>query len=261
MNRIVTALLLGLLFSVSASAQFHTASVSYSDEDESQIKPNILKLNVAALALKNISIQYERILTRRSSVALGLRYAPETTLPLTSMIKKAVLDEPGTERSLAGTIENATLANFAITPEYRLYLGKGYGQGFYIAPFYRYAVYDVKKMNVTYGEAMSKNIDLGGKFTTNTGGILLGAQWYLAKCLKLDLWILGPGYGTGKGNIEGVNQGNFTPADKEDIRKELDKIDIPLTKKTYEITDNAVKLKLDGPWAGIRSGITVGVKF
>lgn len=261
MNRIVITVLSGLLFFVSASAQLNTASFSYSDEDESQVKPNIIKLNVAALALKNISVQYERILTRKSSVALGLRYAPEATLPLTSVIKKAVLDEPSAERSVASTIENATLANFAITPEYRVYLGKGYGQGFYIAPFYRYAVYDVKKMNVAYGEAMSKNIGLGGKFTTNTGGILVGAQWYLAKCLKLDLWILGPSYGTGKGNIEGVNQSNFTPADKEDIRRELDKMDIPLTKKTYEITDNTVKLKLDGPWAGVRSGITVGVKF
>lgn len=261
MSRKVTAVLLSILFAVPVSAQLHTAPASYSEGDESQRKPNILKLNVAALALKNISVQYERILTRRSSVALGLRYAPEATLPLASLVKKAVLDEPGTDKSAASTIENATLANFAITPEYRLYLGKGYGQGFYIAPFYRYAVYDVKKMNVGYGDGMSKNIDLGGTFTTNTGGILFGVQWYLAQCLKLDLWILGPAYGTGKGNIEGISSVNFTTADKEDIRKELDKMDIPLTEKTYEITDNAVKLKLDGPWAGIRSGITVGVKF
>ncbi len=262
MKRTVTGVLLIIIFCTSASAQLNRASVSYTDEDESQVKPNIVKLNIAALALKNISAQYERILTRRSSVALGLRYAPEATLPFASAIKKAVLDEPGKNRSVASTIENATLANFAITPEYRLYLGKGYGQGFYIAPFYRYAAYDVQKMNVEYGnEASKKNIDLGGKFNTHTGGILLGAQLYLAKCLKLDLWILGASYGTGKGNIEGVNAVNFSATNKEDISRELDKIDIPLTKETYQITDNSVKLKLDGPWAGLRSGITIGVKF
>lgn len=262
MNRIVLYTLLGMMLSASASAQFNTASVSYNNGDKNQFKPNIVKLNVTALALKNISLQYERILTRRSAVAVGLRYAPEATLPLTSVIKRALLNEPGAERSVVSTIENTTLANFAITPEYRIYLGKGYGEGFYIAPFYRYAVYNVKKMNVEYGDEMpAKNINLSGKFTANTGGILFGAQWNFAKCFKLDWWILGPSYGAGSGNIEGINSINFTAADKADIRKELDKIDIPLTEKTYEITENTVKLKLDGPWAGLRSGITLGVKF
>jgi hypothetical protein len=35
-------------------------------------------------------------------------------------------------------------------PEVRFYLGKGYGKGFYIAPFYRNLKYDITGVNFTY---------------------------------------------------------------------------------------------------------------
>ena len=47
-------------------------------------------------------------------------------------------------------IESIQLSNFAITPEFSfLYWQKGYSRGFYIARFYRYAIYKVNQLRFT----------------------------------------------------------------------------------------------------------------
>jgi hypothetical protein len=46
-----------------------------------QEKPNVLKMNLFALAVKNLSFQYERAFTKKSSVALGFGFMPSTNLP------------------------------------------------------------------------------------------------------------------------------------------------------------------------------------
>ena len=226
-------------------------------------KKNIIKVNLLALAIKNYSAQYERILGRRSSLALGFRYMPVATLPFTSEIKKQI-DKRATSSTddVYETLNNAKIGNFAITPEYRYYLGKGYGKGFYLAPFYRYSQYEISDVKVEYGsDTEPKHVILNGDFSAHTLGLLLGAQWNLSKSITFDWWILGPSYGMGKGNGVGSNSKNFTEQDKIDIKRELDNLDIPLTNKTYEIGENSVRMKLDGPWAGVRAGLTLGIKF
>jgi hypothetical protein len=256
MKKFSLCLLMFLLCTLSLSAQ------KDNKDNNSPYKQNIVKLNLTSLILKNISVQYERSITRKSAFALGVRYAPASALPFKSLIKENVLEDD-TDPSVSNTIDRIRLSNIAITPEYRFYLGKGYGKGFYIAPFYRFAIFDIKDVNIVYDETVTPNqsIDLSGKFTSHTGGLLLGAQFNLGKSVTLDLWILGPAYGVGKGNIKGTSPITFTQEDKDNIRQELDELDIPLTDKSYEITDNSVILKLTGPWAGLRSGITVGIRF
>ena len=41
---------------------------------ETANKKNIIKLNLVALGLKNISVQYERVLSKRFSFAAGVRF-------------------------------------------------------------------------------------------------------------------------------------------------------------------------------------------
>ena len=86
-------------------------------------------------------------------------------------------------------IESVQLSNFAITPGFRFYIGrKGYGRGFYIAPFYPYAIYKVNQLRFTYENDLGDDlkIDLSGKLNSNTGGLLFGAQWPLGKRLCID---------------------------------------------------------------------------
>ena len=102
---------------------------------------------------------------------------------------------------------------------------------------------------------------MNGDFSAHTLGLMAGAQWNLSKSITFDWWILGVSYGMGKGSGVGNNSRNFTEQEKVDIKRELDNLDIPLTKVNYTIGDNSVNVKLNGPWAGLRAGLTIGIKF
>jgi hypothetical protein len=41
----------------------------------------------------------------------------------------------------------------------------------------------------------------------------------------------------------------------------MEDIDISLTDKTVNVTSNSASLKFDGPWAGLRTGLSIGVRF
>jgi hypothetical protein len=143
-----------------------------------------------------------------------------------------------------------------------LYLGKGHGRGFYIAPFYRVARYKTNTLSFDYqGAGTSGTINLSGTLTSNTAGILFGSQWFIGKHVVLDWWLFGPHYGSGKGDFEGTSTKPLTQQEQDDLRQTLNDIDIPLTDKTVNVTANRASLKLSGPWAGIRSGISIGVRF
>jgi hypothetical protein len=222
-------------------------------------KKNFVKINLTSIALKNYSLQYERVLNKKISALVAFRTMPSTTLPFKDQILKAVDDGDATTKN---TIENFHLSNIAITPEIRFYLGKGNGHGFYIAPFYRYAKYKTNALPFDYeGASTSGTINLSGTLTSNTGGLLFGAQWFIGKHVLLDWWIFGPHYGNGKGNFEGVSSKPLTQEEQDDLRETLNDIDIPLTDKTVTVTANGASFQLSGPWAGIRGGLSIGVRL
>ena len=222
---------------------------------------NFIKTNPMGIVLKNYSIQYERAISRKISAALTFRTMPSTTLPFKDQIVKSVGDnDPDTKE----TIEKFKLSNFAITPEIRLYLSKrGYGRGFYIASFYRLAVFKTDDLNFTYSNSanISSTIKLSGKLTSNTGGLLFGVQWPLGKHLCLDWQILGPHLGSGMGEFKGVSSQPLTQEEQDDLKQELNDLDIPFTNKTVSVNANGASLKLNGPWGGIRTGLSVGFRF
>jgi len=230
--------------------------------NEEQIPPfNLVKLNLTGILLKNYSLQYERVLNKKISVALQYRLMPETGIPFKSTVLKAVGDDdPDTKK----IIEDFRLSNYAITPEVRFYLSrKGYGRGFYIAPFYRYASFTSNDLNVFYTDDNNadQSVKMSGRLTSNTGGILIGVQNDLGKHLILDISFFGPHYGGGKGNFKGTTSQPLTPDEQDDLREQLEDIDIPLTDKTVDVNANGASLKLDGPWGGYRFAISLGVRF
>ncbi len=227
------------------------------ENDTAYQKKNIVKLNLFALASKNISIQYERVVSRKISVGLGFRYMPEGSLPFKSQLKKIIGEE---DTTLINQVDNITLGNFAITPEVRFYTGKkGAPRGFYIAPFVRFARYTTK-LPFTYDDGgVKKSIDLSGSLSTVTGGILFGKQWKLGKSITLDWWLFGPQYGTSNGKIDGKK--TLTPSEQTSLRQELADLDVPLTKITYTVDGNGAVVNFKGPWAGMRSGLCIGFIF
>ena len=142
---------------------------------------NLIKINLPALLFKSYSLQYERVLNRKFSIAVQYRLMPETGIPFKSDVLKLVGDDdPDTKK----TIEDFRMSNYAITPEVRLYLSKkGFGRGFYLAPFYRYASFTSNALNVSYTDESDaeQNIKMSGKLTSNTFGLALGAQNFIGK--------------------------------------------------------------------------------
>ena len=209
---------------------------------------NLIKLNLASLALKTFSVQYERAIHKKISVGMGFRVMPKGSLPFSSSFDS--IDEQ------LGSLE---LGNVAITPEIRFYMGKGVFKGFYVAPFLRYANYNASINYEFESNNMTEIIPLSGKLNTFTGGVLLGAQWRIANKVYFDWSIFGPQYGFSSGELAGVK--TLNAQEQQDLRDELEGIDLPVGKIESTVTANGAKLKVDGPWAGIRANIGIGYRF
>ena len=182
---------------------------------------NAVKLNLTGIALKNYSLQYERVLNKKISLAFSFRTMPETGVPF----KNTIIDLTDNDPDATDVLESLKLSNTAITPEVRFYLGKkGFGRGFYIAPFYRYASFKASNVKFSYTNMLNTESDilLAGKVTAHTGGLLFGSQWVIAKHFCLDFWILGPHYGSGNGSFTGTTSTPMTQAEQNDLRQELE---------------------------------------
>ncbi len=216
---------------------------------------NLVKINLPALALRNVSVQYERAIGRKITIATTVRFMPEGNIPLKSAIID-IADDPEIERQL----NNISVSNKAIMPEVRFYLGrKGAFRGFYLGPFVSIAQYKAT-LPFEYDDAgTTKTIPLSGSVNTFTGGLMIGTHIKLSKLVYLDLWFLGPNYGISKGDVTG--QQKLTTDEQQSLRNELNNLDIPLTKFTYDVNNNGATINFDGPWAGVRSGICLGFRF
>ncbi len=180
---------------------------------------------------------------------------PKGKLPLLSTIKD-IADDPDFTRQA----DNLKFGNYAIMPEMRFYVGKkGALHGFYIGPFVSFANYDLS-LPYEYDDAgTTKTIPIAGNINAITGGLMFGAQWSLSRSISLDWWILGPNYGISNGKLSGKQ--SLTASEQQSLRDELNNLEIPLTDFTYEVNSNGATIDFDGPWAGLRAGICIGIKF
>lgn len=216
---------------------------------------NLIKVNLPALALKNITVQYERAIAKKITVAGTFRYMPTGSIPLKSTFIK-LADDPEAERQ----INNLNVGNMAFMPEIRFYLGKkGAFRGFYLGPFASIARYEADLIFEYDDNGTTETIPMSGKISTFTGGLMIGAQFKLSKSFYLDWWMLGPNYGSSNGNIAG--QKTMDASDQQSLRDELDALDIPLTKFTYTVNGNGATINFKGPWAGLRAGLCLGIRF
>ena len=224
-------------------------------------KKNIVKINLTSLVFKNVSLQYERVLGKRSSIALGVSFAPKSDLPFAGTLK----DQFGNNADAKRAIETTELGNFSITPEYRIYLSKkGAPNGFYFAPFVRYNRMTLEQLySFTASDGRVYNPFITGTINNIGGGFLLGAQWSLGKSVTLDWWIAGPIYGSSNGDFTGKeNMSTMSAADKQDLENDIEDVDIPLTKIEATVGNDRVDVKLSGPFVGLRAfGIALGFKF
>lgn len=251
--KIVPVALLGLIFSVPAFSQSEGE-----DKPTESPKNNIVKINLSALVVKNISVQYERKVAKRVSIAANVHYRPFGKLPFLSTIEK-VIDDPSVP------VNQLKWGGVGVTPEVRFYVGKkGALRGFYLAPFANISKYKAD-LPIEYNNGPTNNIGIfNGNISTITGGLLLGAQWKLGKSLYLDWWIIGPNYGNAKGDLILTTSLNST--EQADLRSEIENLiaDAPFDKlvESYSVNSNGAIINAKGPWGGLRGlGFNLGFRF
>ncbi len=214
---------------------------------------DIIKINVGSVFAKNISLQYERATGSKTSLGVGIRFQPFSSLPFQHLVADAVND-PDIQ------IGNIKVGNFALTPEFRYYFGKKALKGFYIAPYARYANYKMEAP-VSYASLFTtKTAFFKGNISSFSGGLLLGSQFSLSKKFIVDWWIVGGHFGSSSGSLNFV--ASLTPAEQSDLRTTLDNADIPLFKIEYDINSNGGTIRSKGAWAGFRGfAVNLGYRF
>ena len=226
---------------------------------EYQAKKNIVKLSLTSLAFRNIHLQYERILNKRVSVSLSFSNIFEGEIPLLGSVENTIDDTESFDK-----IKDVSLSYYSVTPEVRFYLGKkGFGKGFYLAPFYRNSklTLDGVSFEYTTDEGGTSSISTSGSIGGNTVGLLIGSQFNLGKSVVLDWWIVGPHYGSGSGTLNGVSSEPFSAVERNALQTELNELDLPFVDETTEVSAQDIKVLFSGPWGGVRAGLSLGFRF
>lgn len=226
---------------------------------EYQAKQNVVKLSFTSFAFRNLHLQYERVINKKISVALSFSRIFEGGVPLVGSVESTINDAESFEQ-----IKDISLSYYSITPEVRFYLGKkGFGKGFYLAPFYRNSKLTLDGVSFEYDNDAggTSTIKANGSINGNTVGLLIGSQFNLGKSVVLDWWIVGPHYGSGSGSLNGRNSQPFSSDERNALQEELNNLDLPLVDETTEVTNQDIKVLFSGPWGGVRAGLSVGYRF
>jgi hypothetical protein len=228
---------------------------------------NIIKGNLTSFALKNYHISYERSLNRFMSVSASYRYMPKGSLPLQSIAKKYI-DNPAINFDLF------QMGNNTLTFESRFYLGLQKMSGFYIAPYARFANFDLAvPVAYTYNpdaavgsiigsDPITKIADINGTIKSTSYGAYIGVQKQLLTKLVLDIWLIGGHYGSSNGVLNFVAPEKLPSQAVTALQQALDDTKVNPFELKSKVTQNGANADMKGPWAGIRGlGISLGLRF
>jgi len=216
---------------------------------------NILKMNLSSLALGNYHFTYERHIFKNVSLSLSYRTMTKGPVPYQKTLESFI-------NSSEINFNNMQMGNTAITPELRFYFSLKKMKGFYIAPYARFATFDISapvkyNSNLTV-PATTKEALFNGKINSTSAGLMIGYQFQLLKKLVLDFQIVGGHYGTSKGDLNFAAPLNSI--EQQSLRDNLNKIDASPFKFTSTVSSTGARIIADGPWAGVRA-INLGLGF
>ena len=217
--------------------------------------------------MKNYHISYERSLNRFMSVSASYRYMPKGSLPLQSIAKKYI-DNPAINFDLF------QMGNNALTFESRFYLGLQKMSGFYIAPYARFANFDLAvPVAYTYNpdaavgsvigsNPITKIADINGTIKSTSYGAYIGLQKQLLTKLVLDIWFIGGHYGSSNGSLNFVAPEKLPSQAVTALQQALDDTKVNPFELKSKVTQNGATADMKGPWAGFRGlGISLGLRF
>jgi len=229
------------------------------------VPQNIIKLNLVALGAKNISLQYERALTPKVSLALGLGLMPSGHVPLSRTIRDYYLDAAvdKDENAVDNFVSDARLSGWSVTPEFRYYFGKRPQTGFYLAPYLRYSRYSLK-WDYTFEDKVAERerpTDLTGTLTMFGGGLMAGAQWHFNK-ISLDWWILGLAYNSNALHLTArTNLSDKSAEDKQQLQEDIEGTTINGHHLNATVSNSGVSGRGNVGLPALRFGLCIGYRF
>ena len=225
---------------------------------------NIIKGNLTSFALKNYQLTYERSLNHFMSVSASYRYMPKGSLPIKSIVEKYIDNS-------AINYDLFQMGNNALTFESRFYLGLQKMSGFYIAPYLRFADFDLGvPIAYTYTPEgsfiaptpITKTADLNGVIKSTSYGAYIGLQKQLLTKLVLDIWFIGGHYGSSIGSLNFIAPEKLPTPAIDALQKVLDDTKANPFEITSKVNQNGATADMKGPWAGFRGlGISLGLRF
>jgi len=215
---------------------------------------NMLKVNVLGFTSGSISLQYERRLTPKTSVVVGMNIMPERDIPYFNFVEDIVKDKGAID-----LLKDVKMTAFSLTPEVRFYLGKEGMRGFYVAPFLRYDRFSVSlPVDYIYQNRL-ETVTINGNVDGFSAGLSFGAQWKLSERLYLDCTFVGMSYGFASGELGGKRPLNAE--EQAEVRKALDEAEIKKIDYTYNVHEQGVDVKIKGPWANAKLCLAIGYRF
>lgn len=163
-------------------------------------------------------------------------------------------------------IETTLFSKRIATLEYRFYVAGHAPTGWYIAPFVRYANMDISNDYSYHSQdGQLHQMHLEASFSAGGAGVLLGYQFLLGKHLGLDLWLLGPFYGTNvNANFNGTDPywTTLTNADIVKLKRDIDNTQVPLYTVSSSLNLPLITANLTGPYYGVRAfGVALAYSF
>jgi hypothetical protein len=220
---------------------------------------NVFKFLPVNLALNNLSFEYERKFSPKSSFILGLGIATP----------KPFADKFGLNNN-DNKITNDEFSTMSVRAAYRHYAGnKPRPFGFYFSPYLKYQKISAKadnyrkSNNFTPAVYYNENYDVNG--TTLNLGIQWGVQFLIAKIICVDFYFLG--LEAGLANLSAtVTSKDIGMIDKVEsgIRENVDQLPSMFSSKITVTRKGSDQIEVKGnsmPYPWIRSGISIGIAF
>jgi hypothetical protein len=169
-------------------------------------------------------------------------------------------------QEIDGEKESLTHKTFSIMGGYRMYLGKGDGNGAYFEPYVKYLKYDAASVVNIEIDGSDRDFAITGEYSGIGVGAQLGAQFLIAKKIVIDFYFLGPEANSSKSSLllqESGNGAAWDADDAQDAEQEIRDIveDIPILKNKVEIGVNATEKNVSAAYKGFMPGIRFGLSF
>ncbi len=246
---------------------FHSIQAQRSTNYLYEGRKSIVKVNLSSLAFNSYQFQAERVLIKPISIGFTYIRANKASVPLaedTSLILFDNSDDFDDDLVFLNMISTASITGNSFMPEIRFYLGKGFGKGFYLAPFYKHSDYDLNNVEIvefSRDDGTIDNLVTSGNLSSNSFGLLIGTQFNLGSRIILDFF-LGPHVGNYSGGLVRTFDNQLSFNEQLELDSELEAFNLPLNSEAnLEITSDGASIDSSGNWFGIRAGMSIGMRF